>query len=270
MAFISAACALLLHDVVSWNTILLVAGFILWYGFGFSLNDFYDAPFDAFDETKSKRNYFVHNSLSLREAGVIICVTFSFVLIAFCQFGIRGFLVLVVGTFFAWAYVAQPLRLKSRPVVDVIVHAIFVITFPYISCLFILLERWTLVDIFITSVAISAASASQLEQQVRDYYVDLQTNTTFTTRYGVRTSNLMMKLLTSLAVLVFIIGSLSGLITVVLLPLVLFSIPYLVHMFIRSETEVRSDKVAQISLRIGVVYLIGLLLFSAINGVPFT
>jgi 4-hydroxybenzoate polyprenyltransferase len=131
VALIIAALALGVHDALSLRTapvLLAVAGF---YWLGFAFNDYQDAPFDALDEEKGRGNFFVANpiparwvALGLATLGIIFGVG------ALTLYGFRGILILTVSLSVIWAYSARPLRLKSRPGFDLLIHTFFVEAYP--------------------------------------------------------------------------------------------------------------------------------------------
>ncbi len=179
MAIVVAA--LFVHARLAIETIplLLAVGGAYW--LGFALNDYYDAPYDRLDSHKAGGNYFTRDSPSNGWFWVISGLLMVFVALALGRYGWVGALVAVVGVGVAWSYSAPPLRLKERPGLDVLTHAVFVESFPYAAILLLLGVAWTALDGFILGVLFLSSLSAQLEQQLRDFDLDLQTGRTFAT-----------------------------------------------------------------------------------------
>ncbi len=101
-----------------------------------------------------------------------------------------------------WSYSAPPMRLKSRPGLDVVTHGFFVLTFPYVMALLLVELSWTRLDWLLLGLVFLASSAGQLNQQIRDFDVDSCTDRNFTTTVGIKTSILWLKVTTVLTVLI--------------------------------------------------------------------
>jgi hypothetical protein len=86
---------------------------------------------------------------------------------------LAGWLLWLVSGLVAWAYSAPPLRLKMRPGLDLLTHALFVQTFPYVVSLVLIRARWGLLDWVLLAILFLASLTAQLEQQARDFVVDV-------------------------------------------------------------------------------------------------
>lgn len=236
------------------TTILLIA-IAVGYGLAFVINDYYDAPFDAEDEFKAQRNFFVHNEIPKGKTLLILLGISSFLFFAFAQFGIKGFVILAMCFFVMWAYSAEPLRFKSRPGFDLLIHASFIQTFPYLICLFLVGTAWTRLDYVMLSLALFASLTAQLEQQVRDFEVDSKTDTNFTTRFGLETTIIFLKVASSALVFILLVYVINGTVPLSLLPLAFIAFPSIAHRFIRGREAPRSENLAAVSLKAGVLYI---------------
>src|SRR5215207_8414864 len=130
----------------------LILAFCYW--LGFAVNDYFDAPFDGQDVKKGRGNFFVHHPMTRLQAAVFFGVISLGLAILFAQFGLKGIIVVAGGLLAIWAYSAPPLRLKSRPVFDLVMHMIFVQTFPYLACMVLIGLEWTRLDTALLSVFI--------------------------------------------------------------------------------------------------------------------
>ncbi|MBI1277275.1 MAG: hypothetical protein GC179_04015 [Anaerolineaceae bacterium] len=230
----------------------LVLSFCYW--LGFAVNDYFDAPFDGQDAKKGRRNFFVEIRLSRVHAALIFGVISLVLAVVFAQFGLRGFIVVVFGLSAIWAYSAPPLRLKSRPGFDLLMHMIFVQTFPFIACIVLIGFEWTHLDTALISVFMLTSLSAQLEQQLRDYAVDLATDRNFTTTVGAPTSAFLLKLTSGTLIALFSYYILTGIIPINLLPFGLLFLPMLLHRFFRGALAARPEMLGRIMLIAALLY----------------
>jgi 4-hydroxybenzoate polyprenyltransferase len=225
VAFVLAAVALRLHDAIRPQTVLLAVAIATMYWFGYALNDYFDAPFDAQDTTKSGHNFFVAHPLptSVAQAGAALVILFP--LAAFAQFALPGLLLLALFVLVAWGYSAPPLRLKSRPGLDLLVHAVFVQTYPYLVCLLLVGTSWEPLDYALLAINFFSSLAGQLQQQIRDFVVDSKTDRNFATRVGLPTTRLVFRVATVIMALLCLATLLSDTLPLFLYPLVLIALP---------------------------------------------
>lgn len=229
------SAALTVHNAVSARGLLLLALVTTTYWFGFALNDYFDVPVDRLDAQKARRNFFVRYALPRGITAVFAILVTSGLLLGYSQFGSRGLLVVLLGFPIAWAYSAPPVRLKSVPFLDVVTHALFVQTFPYIVTLFLLHIPWQTVDYLVITAFILTSLSSQFEQQVRDFACDSQLEQNFTTRFGLSWSQNLIRICSGLVFLLFAFGFVLQVIPVLYLPLALITLPLLVHRFLYPE-----------------------------------
>src|SRR5690242_10659392 len=101
----------------------LILAFCYW--LGFAVNDYFDAPFDGQDVKKGQGNFFVQVPMTRLQAGIAFGVISAVLGVLFLQFGLKGMIVVAFGLMAIVAYSAPPLRLKSRPGFDLLMHMIF-------------------------------------------------------------------------------------------------------------------------------------------------
>jgi chlorophyll synthase len=254
VAMIIATLPLLIHGAIRWQTAVLALAIAVGYWFAFALNDYFDAPFDALDRHKAARNFFVHVPVPAWVMALFSTVLLVTVAAVYAQFGLLGWLFWGISCFVAWAYSAPPLRLKMRPGLDLIIHALFVQTFPYVICMILIQASWTLLDWVLLAILALASLTAQLEQQVRDFVVDLEAGGTFTTWMGRKRVVRGLRGVTAVCLLIALISVLSGTIPWFLLPFGLIGLPALLHRFWRQPEAPRSERLVLLSTTAGFLY----------------
>lgn len=230
----------------------LILAFCYW--LGFAVNDYFDAPFDGHDAKKGQRNFFVQVPISRLQAAVAFAIISGMLGISFAHFGLRGVVVVISGMFAIWAYSAPPLRLKSRPGFDLLMHMVFVQTFPYIACMTLIGFEWTRLDTALISIFVLTSFSAQLEQQIRDYAVDMETDRNFTTTVGAPTSAFLLKLSSGTLIILFTYYALAGIIPISLLPFGFLFLPLLLHRFFRGALAARPELLGRIMLAAALLY----------------
>lgn len=228
VALVICALALVIHDALRPQTILLAGAIGLASWLGYAVNDYFDAPFDARDESGGHKNFFVAHDVPRRVAGLLYVVVAGVVLAGFAQFGTRGILAFAVAVAAMWSYSVPPIRLKSRPGLDLASHALFVQTFPYILCLVLIDATWGPVDYVLVAANLFASLSGQLAQQVRDYEVDLATDRNFATSVGLGPARRSLQLSTATLGAVVTVGFVLNLVPWYLAPVALAFVPALV------------------------------------------
>lgn len=139
-------------------------------GFGFSINDCFDQKEDKFDKTK--KNPIVSKEISFRRALTLSFLLAGFGLILSGIYGLEVFLLCLTGVLLTFFYSCPPLRLKSRPLFDLISHGffagVFILFFP-------LLFFKTQLNLFYYLIAFPAFYFSvilELRNEYEDYEID--------------------------------------------------------------------------------------------------
>lgn len=244
---------LLVHDAVTVTGITAVLVLTFGYWFAFCYNDWCDAPYDAQDPIKAERNYFVSANTDLTRALLFVCVG---VVPAAVFFQWRGALLYAVGCFILWAYSAPPLRLKSRPIIDLITHAFFVETYPYIAMLTIFKFSLLPFDYAALTILPFASLTAQLEQQARDYAVDLATDRNFTTTFGLSTNHLLMRIGTIIILIIGTISIVTQAIPLQYLPIAIIAVPVFIRRFHQTEWHPGLQNLSYILAVTAVIYII--------------
>lgn len=261
-ALIVSALALLIHDAFAPRTLLLLLALTTGYWLAFMLNDYFDAPFDAVDHSKAQRNFFVQHALGKGRALLVALFVSVLIGAAFLQFGLRGLLSLAVGLFVMWGYSAPPLRFKSRPGIDLLIHAVFVETFPYLVVLILIDATWQPLDYVILAILFLSSTAAQLEQQLRDFEVDSQTGRTFATTFGRRPTRWLLRLVTALLILVFVTNVINGTIPAYIAVFGLITLPIMLSRLLRRRGSRLSEKLVMALAATALLYMGALLLYA--------
>ena len=254
VALVIAALPLLIHGAVRWETAVLILAIGVGYWFAFALNDYFDAPFDRLDCQKAQRNFFVQRLVKWWIIAGFSAVLLTGLAAVFVQFGPIGWLLWLVSCFIAWAYSAPPLRLKKRPGLDLLTHALFVQTFPYYICMMLIQASWILLDWVLVTILFLTSLTAQLEQQVRDFAVDLKAGGTFTTWLGRDRVVRGLRWATAVCLLIALVSVLNGTIPWFLLPFGLIGLPAMLHRFLRRPDTPRSERLILLSTTAGFLY----------------
>ena len=247
--------ALTVHDEMSLKTLPIMIAFGLAYWLAFAVNDYFDAPSDAVDRSKAAGNYFTVEGASSRGFWLIAVVLSVLIVLVFGRYGWVGAIIMGIGAFIAWSYSAPPIRLKERPGIDVVTHAVFVESFPYAAVVLIMGAAWTALDVFILGVLFLGSLSAQLEQQLRDFDLDMLTGNTFATAAGRGRTHALLVLAT-----IALLGGaayyyLRGDVPLYLVPFGLIPLPALLHRLIRGPGKSRSPALVAVTATVALTYM---------------
>ncbi|PJF44854.1 MAG: hypothetical protein CUN55_01895 [Phototrophicales bacterium] len=156
---------------LDWKLIVVWVANLAAMAYAFMVNDIEDAPDDARDPNRISTNPVANLELSVPMAWL---ATISFgVLSAICYavVGPRTFVVGIITLILAHLYSWKPVRLKAKPLIDIISHALMLSTLLYVAAFFA--YEHDLSDLWMIVIVTFAASANgQLYNQVRDYEAD--------------------------------------------------------------------------------------------------
>lgn len=254
VALIIAALVLLIHNVVTAKTTLLLPATGLGYWLGFAVNDYFDAPFDAQDRRKAQRNYFVGRDGKRWPIYLGFGILSGLLLIVFGQFGRLGIWFYGLAYLAMWAYSAPPLRLKMRPGADLLMHVLFVQTFPYVLTLTLIQGTWMLPDVAIMLMLFLASLAAQLEQQARDFEVDRQNGRNFAGFVGFKVVVRALRGITAVLIITACLFVIYGVIPWFILPFGVIGLPALIHRFLRKQDAPRAEWLVLASTTTGFLY----------------
>jgi len=255
VALIIAALALVVHGALSFRyaAVLLAVGGAYWLGFAY--NDYQDAPFDALDREKGRKNFFVGAQIPDKWVHLGLAVVSGlFILGALLLFGLRGVGVMALSLLVMWAYSGRPFRLKSRPGLDLLTHALFVESYPYMVTLLLLGVLWTRVDYALVAILLLASLSAQLEQQVADYELDAKTEPNFTTWLGPRRTLGLLRGVTIALALLALALAIEGTIPLYMIPFGLIAAPMLARRFVRGPGQHKAGALTVGTLAVGLLY----------------
>jgi 4-hydroxybenzoate polyprenyltransferase len=252
VAFMFSTVALVIHDALSWQTMVLLTAVALGYWLAFALNDYYDAPLDRLDDDKRAGNFFTQgNVTAFSRFRWIAFILLWLLLLIFAQFGWRGIGLYALCLFIMWGYSAPPLRCKQRPLLDLLIHTCFVETFPYLLILLLIRADWLLLDAVIVSLALLGSLTAQLGQQIRDYALDRQFERNFTIMVGVVWARRLQLSFTAVLILITILSLIANIFPLFLLPFGLILLPAVWH---RLRPFRQPRRVVVMSVVTGLVY----------------
>ena len=219
----------------------------------FALNDYWDSSYDARDAAKARGNFFVVHATPRPVAFAVaagLVAILGLELLPFGALGLAGLAICIVGM---WAYSAPPLHFKRRPGLDLLTHAAFVQTGPYLTTLLLIRARWTVTDLALLAIFVLSSAAAQLEQQLRDFEVDSQTDLNSTIRIGQARAVLLLRSITAVVGAIILVGLVAGIFPAFTLPFAAIAMPAVLHRFLRRQTP-RSERLIVLSVLVAAGY----------------
>lgn len=262
MTFVILTLFFIIHDMFTLKNICLLLSITGMYWLGFAVNDYYDVPYDVLDTSKAQRNAFIQQPSITPLFKIIAAVVMMSTFAGFAQFGAKGILLFVSSLLILWAYSAPPIRLKSRPILDLLTHTLFVETYPYLLCLLLIKPKPLVLDAVVLIFFALSSFGAQLEQQIRDVTTDVRMERTFTTQFGVHISNRLLKVASAGLFAVGIIGLLMRVIPLWMLPFLVIGTPPILHRFFRPDNAPRPEKLIRVTVIAAMVYTLVLWLIA--------
>ena len=165
-------------------------------GFAFMINDVEDADDDALNPAKIKRNPVSAGMLTTREASLASYGTALIAAVMYATLNPAAFMVGVISLIVGWIYSWGPVRLKSKPIVDLLSHVMMLA-----GCQFLaghvafanqLDGRWFFPFLFLVSIS----GYGELYNELRDYEGDVRAGLKHTAAViGQRAATLVMNTL---------------------------------------------------------------------------
>ncbi len=172
LTLVGAMMASHLNQVpVDWRLGAIISANILAISFAFMINDVEDAPDDAREPRKKAHNVISSEVLSRREGYILSLIVAA---LAFGLYSVSGWWALTWGTLtllLSYLYSAYPFRLKARPVVDILSHALM------LSGLLVMTGYYAYnpypdVAWYVIGAAILFSAYGQFYNQIEDYQLD--------------------------------------------------------------------------------------------------
>lgn len=259
VALIVASLPLIVHARVEPRSLLLVLAITAMYAFAYALNDYFDAPYDAHDARKSLTNPFVFSAFSRRTATIAMCLVLGFLVAVFAAFGIAGLASLALFLAVAWGYSSPPLRLKSRPGIDLLTHAVFVQSYPYALMVLLMGHGWLRADFALVAINFLGSLTGQLAQQVRDFEVDSKTDSNLATAIGLGPTRVLLRAATAATMLTVGLSLYFGIVPLALLPLAIVAFPRFALRLVPDRAKGSMVSRSEIPVAMGFVYTVVLL-----------
>lgn len=256
-----AITALYLHGRLTLGNLPLAMAITAGYWAAFALNDYFDVDIDRHDPRKREKNVFVKAPDRAKILGGVLLTALVIIGPIFLRYGWPALGVGIISAGVMWAYSAPPLRLKIRPFFDLLAHALFVQTFPYVIVVFLLKEPWLPIDGVLIGLGLLASTTAQLEQQIRDAAHDALIGQTTTLAMGPHRALVLLKLLTAFMIAYGIYFVLIGVIPSAIAPVGFISIPAVIPRFWRQVNQPRPEKLIKLLLIAGGLYIVALTLF---------
>jgi len=140
------------------------------FGFGFSINDCFDTEEDNLDKDKK-------NPVAIKKIGfkgsLIFSVSLAILGLALSLiFGLKVFLLCLVAILLTFFYSAPPLRMKSRPLLDLLSHGFFAGVFIFLTPLLIFTKDLTLFHYLFAFSIFYFSVMLELRNHIEDYETD--------------------------------------------------------------------------------------------------
>jgi len=142
---------------------------ILLFTFGFSINDLFDVKGDKF---KKDKKIIIGKIIGVKRAFLFSLFSGALGLLLSFRFGLKAFLDALLAVFLTFIYSAPPIRLKSRPFLDIISHGFFAGILIFLFPLFAfaseidITEKLLLIPIFVLSIT------AETRNHLNDYQAD--------------------------------------------------------------------------------------------------
>ncbi len=223
------------------------------------VNDYFDAEADQLDEIKAENNFFVYNSISKQ---IAITTTLSIIIvlfIIFTNFGISGIILLTISLLMILFYSSPKINLKSKPPFDILAHSIFIHTLPYFLVVYLTMGNFEILDFYVMAVLFIASFIIQLENQVRDYNLDIVTSFNSTISWGLGRSIRLIKITTFILLILTVTLFLLFEELRFLIPYCVIYSPVIFQRLWFVQNNVRSQNLLRKLGRIGIIYTIVLI-----------
>jgi 4-hydroxybenzoate polyprenyltransferase len=202
------------HGTLGWRLIGVLVANLLAVAFAFMINDVEDAPDDALDPAKARRNPVSAADLSARAGrlasfGVALAAAIAYALLGVWPF-ITGLSCLVIAYLYSW----RPVRLKSKPFVDLVSHCLMLAGLQFLAAYFTFdpapSSRWVYPFIFVMGVSMYGELVNELRDLDGDREADIH-----------HTANLIgQRAAFWLMIGLLLIGIVSGVISIVIVHLI--------------------------------------------------
>ena len=144
--------------------------------FSFGINDIEDANDDALDPAKVNRNPLSANIINKNEAIIVVFLTAVFCLAISSIFNLYTTILCLASLTIGFLYSYKPVRLKSKPFLDLISHGFFLGFAQFLVPAVALDIPMTPAFLFVALMIFANSLFGDLYNEIRDYKVDRATN----------------------------------------------------------------------------------------------
>ena len=167
----------------------------------------------------------------------------------------------LISIFILWGYSTEPLKLRNSPPFDIITHSLFIMSYPYYVTLYLLKIKWGNTDVILIIALILGSIIIQLENQIRDYDIDVKNTKNMTILVGVNRSHKVIKLLSVLLIIIIGYGFLTIDGMLIYLPFALIYSPVIIHRLISETGSIRSEQFIRVIISSMIVYSFVLVIY---------
>jgi 4-hydroxybenzoate polyprenyltransferase len=235
-----------LHNAaMDWRLLAIAAANFLTVCYAFMINDIEDAPDDAQDAERAKRNPITSGELSVTAAYIACAIFGAAALLLYVTGGVEVLLVGGLNLLLSHLYSWRVVRLKSIPILDVISHSSMLGGLLLISGYLIYYK--VLDAAWLVALACTFGSVyGQLYNQLRDYDMDKAAgihNTAIT--MGQKITYILMYASVALVFVCVLLAIIQGAFPVWLTAAIVISL--VVSMFFKPKTDMRGGEAVDIT-----------------------
>jgi 4-hydroxybenzoate polyprenyltransferase len=200
------------HSTFGWRLVGVLVANWLAVGFAFMINDVEDAPDDALNPAKVKRNPVSCGDLSVRSGRVASFVTAVVSAVLYAWLGLWPLVVGVTCLILGYVYSWRCIRLKSIPVADLISHGLMLAGLQFLAAYFTFGTGPAWHWMFPLTSVVAISLYGQLFNELRDFEGDVKVGVTHTASLlGQRVAHILMITLLVIgvgsgAVAIFVLG----------------------------------------------------------------
>lgn len=221
--------------------VAIVIANVLAVAYAFMINDIEDAPDDALDPKRARKNVIASGQLG-HKSGYLACQLVAIASLVFYTTG--GLIVLLLGAatlLLSHFYSARPTRLKAYPVTDIVSHVLMLSTLLLLAGFYTYSTRpgsvW-----WVVAAATFVSGYGQLYNQLRDFTIDKKAGLKNTSiLIGKKRAQMLMYFALGVAIVCILGAIASGIFPLWLLIIILVILP--VSKMWGKETDTRGSKV---------------------------
>lgn len=190
------------RGTLGWRLIGLVAANWLAVGFAFMINDVEDAPDDALDPAKARRNPVSAGILSPRLGRWVSFLAAGLAAVLYAALGFGPFVAGSICLLLAFLYSWRPIRLKAIPILDLLSHAAMLAGLQFLAAAWAFEGGPPWLWVFPLLMVSALSLYGQLFNELRDFDGDRQAGVTHTASYiGVRATQWLMMIWLAIGIL---------------------------------------------------------------------